>query len=52
MAEHRRASTVCAKALEETPPRTALWDARPAPLAAAARGAPDDAGATPRRIGR
>ena len=29
MAEHRRASTVCAKALEETPPRTALWDARP-----------------------
>ena len=31
MAEHRRASTVCAKALEETPPRTALWDARPAP---------------------
>ena len=29
--EHRRASTVCAKALEETPPRTALWDARPAP---------------------
>ena len=27
MAEHRRASTVCAKALEETPPRTALWDA-------------------------
>ena len=31
MAEHRRASTVCARALEETPPRTALWDARPAP---------------------
>ena len=29
MAEHRRASTVCARALEETPPRTALWDARP-----------------------